>query len=78
MEYYLDYDMSYADDLDDDFDLDEQYSHSHTHLDYARDMMCMVICANTHEIMHEFVAHIHSTYAYRVKTSHISCNICVS
>ena len=26
MEYYLDYDMSYADDLDDDFDLDEQYS----------------------------------------------------
>ena len=35
MEYYLDYDMSYADDLDDDFDLDEQYSHSHVHLDYA-------------------------------------------
>ena len=37
MEFYLDYDMSYADDLDDDWsdDLDEQYSHSHTHLDYA-------------------------------------------
>ena len=35
MEFYLDYDMSYADDLDDDwtYDLDEQYSH--THLDYA-------------------------------------------
>ena len=37
MEFYLDYDMSYADDLDDDwsYDLDEQYSHSHVHLDYA-------------------------------------------
>ena len=37
METYLDYDMSYADDLDEDYtyDLDEQYSHSHTHLDYA-------------------------------------------
>ena len=37
MEYYLDYDMSYADDLDEDYayDLDEQYSPSHTHLDYA-------------------------------------------
>ena len=34
MEYYLDYDMSYADDLDDDqWDLDEQYGH--THLDYT-------------------------------------------
>ena len=35
MEFYLDYDMSYADDLDDDwsYDLDDQYSH--THLDYA-------------------------------------------
>ena len=37
MVFYLDYDMSYADDLDDDwsYDLDEQYSHSHVHLDYA-------------------------------------------
>ena len=37
MEFYLDYEMSYADDLDDDwsYDLDEQYSHSHAHLDYA-------------------------------------------
>ena len=35
MEFYLDYDMSYADDLDDDwsYDLDEKYSH--THRDYA-------------------------------------------
>ena len=34
MEFYLDYEMSYADDLDDDqWDLDEQYSH--THEDYA-------------------------------------------
>ena len=35
MDFYIDYDMSYACDLDDDFDLDEQYSHSHAHLDYA-------------------------------------------
>ena len=79
MEFYLDYDMSYADDLDDDwsYDLDEQYSH--THLDYAEltyrhyalsrrvvqwglhdlvENVCMVICANTHEIMQGLVAHI--------------------
>ena len=37
MDFYLDYDMSYANDLDDEWssDLDEQYSHSHAHLDYA-------------------------------------------
>jgi len=37
MDFYLDYDMSYANDLDDDwsYDLDEQYSHSQVHLDYA-------------------------------------------
>ncbi len=36
-DYTLDYDMSYAGDLDDEwsYDLDEQYSHSHAHLDYA-------------------------------------------
>ena len=36
-DYTLDYDMSYAGDLDDEwsYDLDEDYSHSHAHLDYA-------------------------------------------
>ncbi len=52
MEFYLDYDMSYADDLDDDwsYDLDEQYSHSristmqswHIGIMLNLDEMCMM------------------------------------
>ena len=45
----------------------------------VRDWMCMVICANTHEIMHGIVAHIHNTHRWVsyvwLKKVKVSCKL---